>query len=188
MKTPNVELKGIKTFRGNEGYGFNATIYVNGVKCMFVIDDANGGCYNYESFIYKNSNADLVKENIKLLNEYIKTLPEQPMVFDGKPYKKDGKIVMLKPDMDSFIDEILNKELIKKEKEKLLKKMLKLQNTSIIYGIPNSEQFSYIQWNKPLKDLPIQILQNKITDIVNKFCKNGIVILNTNLNELNLIY
>lgn len=41
-------VKGVKTFRGNEGYGFNATLYKDGKAIAFVIDDANGGCYSYE--------------------------------------------------------------------------------------------------------------------------------------------
>lgn len=45
-----IELKNVKTFRGMEGYGLNATVYVNGIKCCFVIDEGNGGCFRYEVF------------------------------------------------------------------------------------------------------------------------------------------
>ena len=36
-------IKGIKTFMGMEGRGFNATLYRNGRKAAFFIDDASGG-------------------------------------------------------------------------------------------------------------------------------------------------
>lgn len=42
-----IELKSVKTFRGTEGNGFNATVYIDGVKVGTVDDDANGGCYHY---------------------------------------------------------------------------------------------------------------------------------------------
>jgi len=37
------EVKNVKTFLGREGQGFNATIYRNGKKVGFAIDDASGG-------------------------------------------------------------------------------------------------------------------------------------------------
>lgn len=41
-------VKAIKTFQGMEGGGFNANLYENGKKLGLVIDDANGGCFNYQ--------------------------------------------------------------------------------------------------------------------------------------------
>ena len=43
MTEPKVTIKNLKSFRGMEGYGFNADIYVNGVKSMFAMDGGNGG-------------------------------------------------------------------------------------------------------------------------------------------------
>jgi quinol monooxygenase YgiN len=41
-------VKNVKSFRGNEGYGFNATLYRGDKRVALVMDDANGGCYSYE--------------------------------------------------------------------------------------------------------------------------------------------
>jgi hypothetical protein len=40
-------VKGIKTFQGMEGSGFNATLYEDGVKLGMVIDEGCGGSYLY---------------------------------------------------------------------------------------------------------------------------------------------
>lgn len=38
----------VKTFRGREGYGFNAELLRDGSPIAFVIDEANGGVYHFE--------------------------------------------------------------------------------------------------------------------------------------------
>ena len=85
MKKPNVQLKNVKTFRGMEGIGINADLYINGVKCLFVIDDANGGGMTYEENI-RHKDPELVKANIKLMDNYIATLPEQSPSTVTKPF------------------------------------------------------------------------------------------------------
>jgi hypothetical protein len=40
----------VKTFRGNEGYGLNATLLRDGKKVCEIIDDANGGMWNFHWF------------------------------------------------------------------------------------------------------------------------------------------
>ena len=67
MKT---ELKNLKFFRGMEGQGFNADLWINGVKCIFIIDEGNGGCFNYQPYTYNNPKADVVKANIELLEKH----------------------------------------------------------------------------------------------------------------------
>jgi len=41
------QVKNVKTFRGREGQGFNATLYCDGKKVAQVDDSANGGCYDW---------------------------------------------------------------------------------------------------------------------------------------------
>lgn len=43
-----IEAKNIKTFRGREGEGFNATLYFDGVRACLVDNDAGGGQFRYE--------------------------------------------------------------------------------------------------------------------------------------------
>jgi len=59
---PGYSIKGLKSFQGMEGDGFNATLLKDGRKICFVIDEGNGGCLHYEGI----SDADL-----KMLKEYV---------------------------------------------------------------------------------------------------------------------
>lgn len=179
MNKPNLELKNIKTFRGMEGTGLNADLFINGLKCYFVMDDANGGCYNYQSTAYNNPKADEVNANIKLLDEYIASLPEEPMIIDGKPYvDAQGKTHTLKKDLDWIVDELFNAV----EKEKAAKKMQKLFETAIVFGVPDANEYRYCKYKHPLKSYLKDVMQKEI-DRVKEKCVNGVVILNTNLKE-----
>jgi len=41
-------VKAVKTFIGNEGYGFNANLYLKGKRVAFVYDDASGGPVRFQ--------------------------------------------------------------------------------------------------------------------------------------------
>lgn len=45
-----IELRNYKQFKGREGYGFSATLYIAGVSRGNVFDDANGGCLGYDDY------------------------------------------------------------------------------------------------------------------------------------------
>lgn len=45
---PIYTVKGVKSFIGNEGHGFNATLYRDGKAVAFVYDDASGGPVAFE--------------------------------------------------------------------------------------------------------------------------------------------
>lgn len=68
----------VKSFRGMEGQGFNATLLKNGAKVAFVIDEGNGGCYRYEW-------ADGFRETpeSEAFAAYAKSLPPMPSTFAG---------------------------------------------------------------------------------------------------------
>jgi transcription initiation factor IIF auxiliary subunit len=123
MKTPKVELKKVKTFRGTDGYGLNADIHINGVKCLLVIDEANGGCFNYQN-IYDEKNKTKALENIALLKEYIKNQPKKVYPWGSVAY-----------DMDMLVDDILAEQ-----EEKKLKKMLEKNRYQDLLLVNQMEQ------------------------------------------------
>lgn len=175
MDAPKVELKNLKFFMGMENQGFNANLYINGLKCAFVIDEGNGGCLNYQPYLYKNPKESEVKKNMALLENYIKTMPKVKTEFGD-----------IKMDMDLFIEELINQ----KEKEKQDKKKVKLMETSFLFGVPNGDSFRYIQFKKPLAELARTnkaLLQAKLLEYKSKYCKKGVVLLNTNLEKLGLV-
>jgi hypothetical protein len=67
MMMMNLTLKNVKSFRGSEGYGFNASLYLNGKKVAFVMDEGCGGCYRYE---WEHRGARDIVES------WVKTLPK----------------------------------------------------------------------------------------------------------------
>jgi hypothetical protein len=175
MKAPKVELKNIKTFQGHDGTGLNADVWINGINCMHVYDGAYGGEFDYTENLYNNPKAAEVKANIKLLDDYIANLPE-------KPFTHGNTTLSIKVNRDIFIDDIL----AEKEKQKAIKKMQKLFQTAIVFGIPNGNSYQYVNFKRPLSDIPLSILKTKIIQIKLTYCKKGIVILNTNLSALNV--
>lgn len=178
MNELKFELKKVKTFQGMEGTGLNADLYINGVKCLFVIDEANGGEFNYHKNITNNVQTNNKIDNlINAMDKHIKTLPD--IVTD-----LGNKKINLEMNRDLFIDNLLADI----EKAKHEKKMQKLYETSIVFGLPNGNKIQYMNFKKPLSALPKLALQLQLDVIVKQHCKNGVVILNNNLKSLGLTY
>lgn len=108
-------VKGVKNFRGNEGYGFNATLYRDGKAIAFVIDDANGGCYSYE---WKD------KAEEAILDAYVKTLPTR------HEYGMD-----LTVDADWFVSDLVDDFNLEKDAAKLTKGKVAILKGGKIYTI-----------------------------------------------------
>ena len=110
----NYEVKAVKSFRGREGYGFNANLYHNGKKVCFVMDSGNGGCYRYEwtnrdvervSIKHPDSGYDYkVTPEEKILKDHVEALPEFEC-YGG----------MMKHDSDTFISNLIDSYEYKKK-------------------------------------------------------------------------
>lgn len=57
---------------------------------------------------------------------------------------------------------------------------------AILFGKPKGETYTMIKFNKPLSELLTFQLQIKVNEIKKKECKDDVVILNTNLEELGI--
>jgi hypothetical protein len=169
MKKPKVVLKKIITFVGMEGHGFNADIWINGVKCLLARDAGDGGEMDFDPY----SNDEKVKHNVQLLDDYIKTLPPLEYTYDGKKLNLEMTRAL-------YVDVLLEEH----ENNKNKKKFDKICKTSIVIGVPNDDKYSYLNYKKPLSELPINVLQLYVDNVRKKYCKDGVVILNTNLKEL----
>jgi hypothetical protein len=188
MEKPNVVLKKVKHFQGLDGYGLNAEVYINGVYCTFVIDEGNGGCLDYQhNFRLGSDNHNaMIKERIKLLEDYIATLPDIVSSLGGdEPFT-------YKQDLDSYINQLVDDMENAKEKAKFEKKKVKLFETAIVFGIPDSDKYQFMKFKNPINDYQTaeakSYLQAKVKSIALTYCKNGIEILNTNLKPLGITY
>jgi len=84
--TKELSVKGIKSFVGNEGHGYNATLYADGKKVAFVIDDASGG---QTQFQYEGKTREERAANEKIVTDFIKALPPQAIGADAPQWEKD---------------------------------------------------------------------------------------------------
>jgi hypothetical protein len=100
-------VKSVKTFRGREGQGFNATLLCNGKPVAHVDDDANGGCYDFH---WLNKDRAQAQADEDAFNAYVKTLP--PMEYMGDELIIDG---------DLFVSELVEEISLRKQMDRLLK-------------------------------------------------------------------
>ena len=73
-------VRGIKSFRGTDGIGYNASLYRGGKKIAFVIEEGNGGEADFHWF-------DKAEEPI--LRAFVDALPPVKSEFDGRDLKMD---------------------------------------------------------------------------------------------------
>ena len=167
-----VELKNLKLHQGHDGQGLNADIFINGIKCMHVYDGAYGGEFEYTDYsrLPNAKNVEKIKQLNAELEAYVKTLP--PIEFQG---------TKLDMNMDMFIDELAKKKLEEQEE----KKKLRLMQKAILVGVPNADRYSYYSYKVPLSRIPTATLQKHVDSYKSRL-KEGEVILNTNLAELNV--
>lgn len=120
----NITLKSVKTFNGLEGQGFSATMYVDGKVCCDVIDDANGGCYNYQVAYDRKAGARVAGAEALLdkARAFCKTLPTTPWPADYGCVDSAG----FQPDLDAFVSELV--ENIANEK-----RIARLRKTSLLF-------------------------------------------------------
>lgn len=97
----------VKTFRGREGEGFNATLLCNGKPVAHVDDDANGGCYDFHWLAKDRAQA---QADEAALNAYVKTLPEFT-VFG----------TTLEHDADTFVSELVEEVSLRKQFARMIK-------------------------------------------------------------------
>ena len=105
----NIQLKKIKVAEhmSEETTAFTAELYVDGINVGYVKNDGRGGCTDY------HNNPDITSKNLlKNAEDYCLTLPE-----------KDYGTFKHKMDLETFIDDLLEKHLQEKEFKKLEKKM-----------------------------------------------------------------
>lgn len=161
----NIELKKIKVAEhmSEETTAFTAELFVNGKNIGYVKNDGRGGCTDYH-----NNPDEKSKEALREAEAFCLTLPEV-----------DYGIFKHKMDLETFIDELLDKHLKEKEQKKLEKKMV----DTIIFGVPNGYSYTQIKQKKPLSTFPVESLQKAIDNLKANF-KNGEVIMNTNLEAL----
>ncbi len=125
----NIELKNIKHFPSliQETEAFKASLYINGKHAGYAEDAGHGGETNYYDKDAKG------KELIKQAEEYVKSFK-----------KPDDRSINLA--LEEKINDLLYDHLQKKDLGKFNKKLAKITDNGIAYGIPN-DSYSYFTFN-----------------------------------------
>lgn len=95
------KVKNVKSFRGMEGDGFNANLYLGSKKVAFVMDSAFGGDYTYEW---------VSKEDETVFGAFLLTLP----LVDMSEFGPEFEPFNVTPDI--FMGELVGK--FEEEREK----------------------------------------------------------------------
>lgn len=173
MKEPKVLVKNVKTFRGMEGYGVNASVWINGKLACTAIDSADGGEMYFEpNYKHLEQSKALIKE----LEDYCA----------AQPKRKITDTLSVKFTMEDYVNDLLVKWEDEKNKQKIDKLIKKHSENAIVFGIPNESTFQVLKYKVPLYKINPKALQMQVDIVKKRHCKNGEVILNTNLNELGI--
>ena len=133
-------VKNVKTFIGNEGHGFNATLHRGKKKVAFVYDDASGGDVHFDwvpkyskipssSFNFSKAEESVVSEIFsdeeeKLFSEHCKSLPLLELNLGG------GETECVSQSPDVAVTKLVNHFLAVKDAKKFLKKVTVFCNFS----------------------------------------------------------
>ncbi len=119
---PTFTVKNVKTFRGNEGTGFDATLYVDGKRVGYVVDSAYGGSYEFH----------ITPEAKKALDEYAASLPV--VETDMADQTAAGGKFKYQPDAEHVIDDLVNRYAAERDLKRSLKsKTLFVKESGGIY-------------------------------------------------------
>jgi len=149
---------------------FVADLYINGKKVGECSNDGRGGCTDYRGDRPEHYQVIRDAEN------YFKSLPK---------VKSEEYNFEYQPTLESAIDDQFEEYL----KVKAFKKLEKKFETAICFGVPDGNSYRFVSWKskKPLSVIPKAIIQNEVNRIKANECKNGVVILNTNLQSLGIV-
>lgn len=120
---PSYTVKGVKSFIGNEGHGFNATLYRDGKAVAFVYDDASGGPVAFE---WKDTAAGLVDV---VARNYMGEEYKTRMTHEEKAYydfvsaipKQSFEGTELDVTMDIHVSDLVNDALLLKDVARMTK-------------------------------------------------------------------
>ena len=173
MKEPKVLVKNVKTFRGMEGYGVNASVWINGKLACTAIDSADGGEMYFEpNYKHLEQSKALIKE----LEDYCA----------AQPKRKITDTLSVKFTMEDYVNDLLVKWEDEKNKQKIDKLIKKHSKTAIVFGKPNTGEIRMLNFHVPLSNINRNVVEMHLRETQKKYCIDGVVILNTNLNELGI--
>jgi|GEM_PF-4794825 len=97
-KIKGIQLKAVNYFRGHDGYGVSANLYLDNKKIGEILDDGWGG--GFQIHIEQKEKEEILKERVK------RYFDENPSEF---------------PEVEIFLDDLLNLSNLEKDWKKMVK-------------------------------------------------------------------
>ena len=134
-----LELKNVKI---NEAFSeetlmFRADLFVDGKKVAYTNNDGRGGCTFYNAY-------EGQRETLAKAEAYAKSLPSTITEFGGKDFE-------FKSNLETWIDETLYNIHNAKAIAKAEKKMQKLMETQVVWGVPNGNTYRHMGFKHDIK-------------------------------------
>lgn len=130
-----LEIKNVKTFQGVEGYGYNLTLYLNGKRVAFVIDEGCGGTPHYQ---WEGKERAEKNANEQAVNAYIDTLPPEKCPDDAEDWEKTLYDENGYRKLD--IDDVISKKVDDYETAKQLQRQKKKY---VLFTVPGMKPDTY---------------------------------------------
>jgi len=165
-------LKSIKTFRGMDGQGMNATLYRDGVKVALVIDDGCGGEIHLEWVDYQAPRVTVPWVNYEGQPCEIRCTPEASKLYEflrgktwniGKMFGKADKEIQV--DIGIFIGELADKTINENRFKRLCK-------SKTLFRLKTDEKDCWrtlkSPFNQQVKDLIMREFGSQVESIMNE--------------------
>lgn len=165
-------LQGIKTFRGTDGQGLNATLYRDGIKVAFVIDAGCGGDVDWQWFDRQAPRETVHSVNSQGTPFTIQCTPEEAKLYEflrGKTWKFDKSFGLGERDIQIspsyFIAELANDTINENRFKRLCK-------SKTVFRLKTDEKDCWRTLNAPfdkrVKDLIVRKFGDQIESIMNE--------------------
>lgn len=142
---PLYTVKGIKTFVGMEGQGYNASLYRDGKPVAFVIDDASGGPLQVEWKDHAAERLTVETKDYKGDPWTVKMTPEEKALHDHVSTmaprtcewtdSETGKPAVMAVTSDIFIEDLVNDALLLKDVAKMTKGKVAFARDGKLYTV-----------------------------------------------------
>ena len=167
-KVMNYEVKNVKSFRGHEGHGYNASLYRDGNKVALIIDDANGGEVQAEWVDSMAPRQSVQSINYKGESYVQRCTPEEAILVEfmkGKKVDLGQGLGEVDLDIGMFVGQLLDAY----ENDKRFKKICKTKTLFQVKGDKKDEYRTVPQpYSKKVKDYIVGKYGDQVEVIMNE--------------------
>ncbi len=142
---PIYTVKGLKSFIGNEGHGFNATLYRDGKAVAFVYDDASGGPVAFEWKDFQGTKVEVEIEGHDGKTHTVRMTVEEKALFDftrALPHTvcewndpNTGKPAIMAVDSEIYVSDLVNDGMTLKDIARMTKGKVAFIQDGKVYTI-----------------------------------------------------